>query len=275
MIMSTKKLTVAQQYKNQPVYWPKVVISVLALIFVVYLGFITIEFKTVNQKGLEITINIMKGIFQPSMALITNMTKSGLAYMLLETIAIAFLGTIIGMTLALPLAFISSRTITPKLVNRIGLLIISVIRAFPSFMYGIMFIKVTGPGPFAGVLTMSVTSIGMLGKLMIEAIEDLDHGIIEALDAAGCSTIQKIRYGIIPQLSSNIISIVIYRFDVNIKQASILGIVGAGGIGASLIFAISGMRWKEVGAMLLGLIVVVLFFEYLSTRIRNKLATGE
>ncbi len=275
MIMSTKKLTVAQQYKNQPVYWPKVVISVLALIFVVYLGFITIEFKTVNQKGLEIAINIMKGIFQPSMALITNMTKSGLAYMLLETIAIAFLGTIIGMTLALPLAFISSRTITPKLVNRIGLLIISVIRAFPSFMYGIMFIKVTGPGPFAGVLTMSVTSIGMLGKLMIEAIEDLDHGIIEALDAAGCSTIQKIRYGIIPQLSSNIISIVIYRFDVNIKQASILGIVGAGGIGASLIFAISGMRWKEVGAMLLGLIVVVLFFEYLSTRIRNKLATGE
>ena len=275
MIMTAKKLTVAQQLKNQPVYWPKVVISILALLLVIYLGTQTIELKNVNQKGLEIAINIMKGIFQPSLALITDMSKSGLAYMLLETIAIAFLGTIVGMTLALPLAFISSRTITPKMISRSGLLIISIIRAFPSFMYGIMFIKVTGPGPFAGVLTMSVTSIGMLSKLMIEAIEDLDHGIIEALDAAGCSTIQKIRYGIIPQLSSNIISIVIYRFDVNIKQASILGIVGAGGIGASLIFAISGMRWKEVGAMLLGLIIVVLIFEFISTKLRSKLATGE
>lgn len=273
--MTAKKLTVAQQLKNQPVYWPKVVISILAMLLVIYLGTQTIELKNVNQKGLEIAINIMKGIFQPSLALITDMSKSGLAYMLLETIAIAFLGTIVGMTLALPLAFISSRTITPKMISRSGLLIISIIRAFPSFMYGIMFIKVTGPGPFAGVLTMSVTSIGMLSKLMIEAIEDLDHGIIEALDAAGCSTIQKIRYGIIPQLSSNIISIVIYRFDVNIKQASILGIVGAGGIGASLIFAISGMRWKEVGAMLLGLIIVVLIFEFISTKLRSKLATGE
>ncbi|MEA5018398.1 MAG: phosphonate ABC transporter, permease protein PhnE [Erysipelotrichaceae bacterium] len=273
--MSTKKITVAQQLKNEPTVWFKVIISLIILAVIIYGGIQSMEIRSVNQKGLQIAINIMKGIFQPSMRLITDLSKNGLAYMLLETIAIAFLGTIFGMILALPLAFISSRTITPKLVNRSGLLLISIIRAFPSFMYGIMFIKVTGPGPFAGVLTMSVTSIGMLAKLMIEAIEDLDRGIIEALDAAGCNTIQKIRYGIIPQLSSNIISIVIYRFDVNIKQASILGIVGAGGIGASLIFAISGMRWKEVGAMLVGLIVVVLFFEYFSSKIRSKLATGE
>ena len=268
-------LTVEEQLKKEPIVWYRVVIAIISLIVIFYVGTLTIEFKGVNQKGLEIAINIMKGIFHPSITLITDLSKNGLLYMLLETIAIAFLGTIVGMILALPLAFLSSRSITPKAVNRTGLLLISAIRAFPSFVYGIMFIKVTGPGPFAGVLTMSVTSIGMLAKLMIESIEDLDHGVVEALDAAGCSTIQKIRYGIIPQLSSNIISIVIYRFDVNIKQASILGIVGAGGIGASLIFAISGMRWREVGAMLLGLIVVVLIFEYLSSIIRSKLATGE
>ncbi|MEA5026839.1 MAG: phosphonate ABC transporter, permease protein PhnE [Erysipelotrichaceae bacterium] len=273
--MSTAKLTVQEQLKREPVVWFRTVIGLIALIVIFYVGLQTMEIKDINQKGLEIAINIMKGIFQPSLKMILDLSKNGLLYMLLETVAIAFLGTIVGMILALPLAFLSSRTITPKLINRTGLILISVIRAFPSFMYGIMFIKVTGPGPFAGVLTMSVTSIGMLAKLMIEAIEDLDHGILEALDAAGCNTIQKIRYGIIPQLSSNLVSIVIYRFDVNIKQASILGIVGAGGIGASLIFAISGMRWAEVGAMILGLIVVVLFFEYLSTILRKKLALGE
>jgi phosphonate transport system permease protein len=138
-----------------------------------------------------------------------------------------------------------------------------------------MFIRVTGPGAFTGVLTLSVASIGMIAKLFIEVIEDLDPGIIESLDASGCNTIQKIQYGIIPQLLSNFASTAIYRFEINVKYATILGMVGAGGIGAPLIFAISAFRWNDVGALLIGLIVLVLVIESFSTRLRSKLAAGE
>jgi phosphonate transport system permease protein len=137
-----------------------------------------------------------------------------------------------------------------------------------------MFIRVTGPGPFAGVLTLSVTSIGMIAKLYIEAIEELDQGIIEALDAAGCTGFQKIRYGILPQLTTNFLSTTIYRFEINLKNASVLGLVGAGGIGAPLIFAMTAYNWHEVGAILIGLIVLVLLVEFFSGKIRNKLARG-
>ena len=138
-----------------------------------------------------------------------------------------------------------------------------------------MFIRVTGPGPFAGLLTMSLCLIGMVSKMFIESIEDLDKRILESLDAAGCTTFQKIRYGILPQLTADFTSTIIYRFDMNLRDATVLGLVGAGSIGAPLIFAMSSYRWNEVGAILLGLIVLVLIIEWISARIRVKLARGQ
>ena len=134
-----------------------------------------------------------------------------------------------------------------------------------------MFIRVTGPGAFAGVLTLSVTSIGMVSKLFIETIEDLDKKILESLDAAGCNTFQKIRYGILPQLFTNFVSTVIYRFEINIKDASTLGLVGAGGIGAPLIFAIQARNWDKVSIILIGVIVAVFLLDLLTGYIRKKL----
>src|SRR5471030_1371901 len=137
-----------------------------------------------------------------------------------------------------------------------------------------MFIRVTGPGPFEGVLTIGIVSVGMITKLYVEAIEDLDKNIIESLDVAGCTLAQKVRYGIIPQLLTNFVSTAIYRFEINLKDATVLGLVGAGGIGAPLIFAMNAYRWKEVGAILIGLIILVFVVEYASTRIRTKLTRG-
>ena len=137
-----------------------------------------------------------------------------------------------------------------------------------------MFIRVTGPGPFAGLLTMSLCSIGMVSKMFIESIEDLDKRILESLDAAGCTTFQKIRYGVIPQLTASFISTTIYRFDINLKDATTLGIVGAGGIGASLVQCLNSRRWAMVGSFVWGLMVLVLIIEFISTRIRRKLAHG-
>jgi phosphonate transport system permease protein len=137
-----------------------------------------------------------------------------------------------------------------------------------------MFIMVTGPGPFAGLLTMSACSIGMVSKMYIETIEDVDSGILEALDANGCTTFDKIRFGIFPQLFPSFASTFIYRFDMNLRDATVLGLVGAGGIGAPLLFAMSSYRWSEVGSVLIGLIVLVLLVEYFSTFLRKKLARG-
>jgi len=211
------------------------------------------------------------GLFKPNINFMSDLTKNGLLYMLLETLAIAFLGTIIGVIISIPLGFMAARNICPKWLNATVQTFISILRAFPSFMLGIMFVKSVGPGAFAGVLAMAIGSVGMLTKLIAEAIEDLNPGISEALDAAGCSTFQKIRYGIIPQLASNIISIILYRLDINVKNATILGVVQAGGIGAQLMFAISAKRWSDTSAMLIGIISLVLIIEYISTKIRSKL----
>ena len=114
----------------------------------------------------------------------------------------------------------------------------------------------------------------MITKMYINAIEDLDTRILESLDAAGCTVFQKIRYGILPQIVPNFISTVIYRFDINVKDATTLGIVGAGGIGAPLIQCISSSRWSMVGAYLFGMVVLMLVIEFCSTRIRRKLTQG-
>lgn len=273
--MTNTKLTVSQQLSNEPRRLIKILIGIVVAVVILVPSITTIEFRGMPENGLIIAGNIIKGILNPSMKLALNFTEYGLAYLLLETVAMAFLGTLIGTVVAVPLAFISARNITPRFISTTGVLLITIIRTFPTFVYGLMFIRVTGPGAFAGVLTLALTSVGMLAKLFIEAIEDLDISILEALDATGCSTFQKIRYGIIPQLMSNLVSIVIYRFDINVKNASVLGLVGAGGIGAPLLFAMAAYRWSEVGALLLGLILLVLVIEFCSTKIRTKLASGE
>ena len=219
-----------------------------------------------TSNGLEVAGNIISGIFHPSGKLLFTLGTNGVPYLLL--------GTIVGAVISLPLSFISVSNLVPKPLALVGRILIAAIRTIPAFVYGLMFIRVTGPGPFAGLLTMSLCSIGMVSKMFIESIEDLDKRILESLDAAGCTTFQKIRYGILPQLTADFTSTIIYRFDMNLRDATVLGLVGAGGIGAPLIFAMSSYRWNEVGAILLGLIVLVLIIEWISSRIRVKLARG-
>ena len=233
-----------------------------------------VETSGTTQNGAKIALNILSGIFHPDTGLLFNLTVQGVPYLLMETICIAFLGTIVGAIISIPLAFLSASNLTPRPVAFIGRIIIMAVRTVPAFVYGLMFIRVTGPGAFAGLLTMSLCSVGMVSKMYIEAIEDLDVRVLESLDAAGCTTWQKIRYGILPQLMPNFASTSIYRFDINLRDATVLGLVGAGGIGAPLIFAMNAYRWNEAGAILAGLIVLVLIVEWISTKIRVKLARG-
>ena len=265
---------VQQQLKAQPKSWHYKLLTAVIIIFLLMWSATTINFSQIESGGWFIGRSIISGIFNPDLDLLFNITKSGVPYLLLQTIAIAYLGTVVGAILAVPLAFLSAVNIVPKPVAFVLRLFIMAIRTIPTFVYGLMFIRVTGPGAFAGLLTMALSSVGMITKLYVESIEELNQGIIESLDAAGCTGFEKIRYGIIPQLFPTFLSTIIYRFDMNLRDATVLGLVGAGGIGAPLIFAMNAYRWNEVGAILTGLIILILIVEFISTRIRRKLMRG-
>jgi phosphonate transport system permease protein len=264
-----------QKLKEQPKSWMNYTIGAVIVLALVIWSLDVFKFTGVMERGVKIAKLTFLALLNPDTELLFSLKSTGVPALLLETVAIAFLGTIIGSVLAIPFAFFSSKNMFKRFVTIPGITTITFIRTFPVFILGLMFIRVTGPGAFAGVLTMSVSSIGMISKLYIEAIEGIDGGIIEFLDSAGCSKFEKIRYGIIPQLFTNFASITIYRFEINVKNASILGLVGAGGIGYPLIAAMQNNRWNDASAYLLGLIFMVILIESFSTRVRKRLSYGE
>jgi len=254
----------------------KIIRTILTIISIILLFWSSrvMDFSKVSSQGSDVVKSILGGIIHPDMTLLSDFSSGSLWYLIFETICIAFVGTLIGALISLPLAFLSSANIVPRFIAEIFKLLILLIRTIPAIVYGLMFIRVTGPGPFAGVMTMTFTSIGMLTKLFQETIADIDTDILEAFESLGINTWGKIRFGILPQLFASFLSTIIYRFDMNIRDATTLGLVGAGGIGAPLIFAINSYRWNEVGVILLSLMLLVLVVELLSTRIRKKLAYG-
>lgn len=250
-------------------------LTVTGIVLLLFLwSLAAVNFQDVNRNGLRIAWNILKGIVHPDLNLLLGVSQQSVLYLLVQTLAIAFLGTIVGAVLSVPLAFLAASNLMPKPIAWLTRFVLIMIRTIPALVYGLMFIRVSGPGAFAGVLTVGITSIGMLSKLYVDAIEELDTKVLESMTSIGCTTFEKVRYGILPQLLSLFLSVTIYRFDMNMREASILGLVGAGGIGAPLIFAMNGYKWNQVGAILIGLVVLILLIEWLSTRLRTKLVRG-
>ena len=269
-----KKLTAAEMYANRPRKWLLYMLVALCIALRVCWSSTEIRFAGPTATGTEVAKGGLHGVFGPDFNLMFGGSDTDVPYLLLQTVAIAVLGTLIGAILAIPFAFLASFNIMPKPVAYVVRIIILMIRTIPSIVWALMWIRVTGPGAACGVITQSVCSIGMISKMYITAIEDLDTHILESLDAMGCTPFQKIRYGVIPQLTASFISTTIYRFDINLKDATTLGIVGAGGIGASLVQCLNSRRWAMVGSFVWGLMVLVLLIEFVSTRIRRKLAHG-
>lgn len=269
-----RKLTVVEMYANRPRKWLLYTFIVLVIALLVGWSAADISYTGLTATGTEVAKGVIHGVFNPDLDLMFGTGDSDVPYLLLQTIAIAVLGTLFGAILAIPFAFLASFNIMPKPVAYVVRVLILMIRTIPSIVWALMWIRVTGPGAACGVITQSVCSIGMISKMYITAIEDLDTHILESLDAMGCTPFQKIRYGVIPQLTASFISTTIYRFDINLKDATTLGIVGAGGIGASLVQCLNSRRWAMVGSFVWGLMVLVLIIELVSTKIRRRLAHG-
>lgn len=206
------------------------------------------------------------GLTHPDWTFFFSTKKDGLGYLLLETICIAIVGTSIGAVLAAPLAFLNTRRFVPAPIAFLFNLLIMAIRSIPFLIYGLIFIRVSGPGAFTGVLTLAVCSIGLLTKRFTECLEAIDPGPYRALLAMGVHPVPAICHSVLPQIAPAFFSAVLYRFDVNIREASVLGLVGAGGIGAPLIFAMNQYDWNKAGAILLGLILLVWAVDMMSSR---------
>ncbi len=188
---------------------------------------------------------------------------------MVETLAIAYAGTLIAAILAVPFGFLAARNTSR--VHHVGKGILNGIRAFPEIMFAIIFVASVGMGPYAGVLAIGINSIGMLGKLYAEVIESIDMKVLEALKAGGANRLQTIWYGVIPQVIPEFSSYAIYRFEIDVRSSTILGIVGAGGIGAPLIIASMQRNWEAVGMMLIVIIVVVTIIDIFSAQIRKRI----
>jgi len=150
---------------------------------------------------------------------------------MLETIQMAFIGTVVGVVIALPLSMLSARNLNSKLIYVPMRAILAAARTFPSILWAIIFVIMVGLGPFAGVLAITLYTIGFIAKLQYESIEAVDSDPVEAVNSIGVSKLQLIRHVVIPESAPHLISQVLYMFDYNVRQSSILGLVGAGGIG--------------------------------------------
>jgi phosphonate transport system permease protein len=189
-----------------------------------------------------------------------------------ESLQIAALGTGLAAVLAVPFGALAARSLYRlPVVPAAGKVLLNLIRTFPELILAIAFIKALGPGAFPGVLALALHSVGMLGKLYAERIETTDPGPLEALAASGASPLEVFRYGIVPDVLPDLLSFVLYRFDLNVRSATVLGLVGAGGIGTLLQLQRLAGNWHALGTIVLGIIVTVGAVDFVSAKLRARL----
>lgn len=235
-------------------------------------GFVGIPALELKSKSIEILKSIFNGLFHPDWGYVYIPAGEDLLRGLLETFAIAVIGTFIAAIICIPFAFIGARNlIKVRPVTGITKFILSVIRVFPEIVMALIFIKAVGPGSFSGVLALGIHSVGMLGKLFVEDIERLDFTSVEALKASGANKTKTLIFAVIPQILPSFLSLVLYRFELNLRSASILGLIGAGGIGTPLIFALQTRSWDRVGIILIGLVNMVAIVDLISGAIRKRI----
>lgn len=218
------------------------------------------------QDGIPRAIRIFKGAFPPSF-IRGELLFDGF----MESIKIAIVSTLLGLALSIPIAFASASNIAPKWLYAIGRGVIIVARSFHPIIVAILFVKAVGFGPLAGILTLTVYSIGFVAKMLAERIEEIDWGQVEAIRAAGGATFVTLLYAVIPQIMPRQIGLSIYQLDSNLRASAIVGIVGAGGIGSTLLNAFGRYDYDFALAITLCIIGVILVSEAISGRIRRNL----
>ena len=189
---------------------------------------------------------------------------------MLESIIMTVASSVVGIAISIPIALGAARNVAPLPVYLICRSIIAISRALQEIIVAILLVAIFGFGPLAGFLTLSFATIGFLSKLLAEDIESMDKVQAEAIKASGARWAQWINYGVQPQVMPRLIGLSMYRLDINFRESAILGLVGAGGIGATLNTAFDRYEYDTAAAILLIIIVIVMALEYLSGIIRAR-----
>jgi len=190
-----------------------------------------------------------------------------------DTINIATLGTLIAIVIATPLAFLAASNTTPSVVfiRPVALFIIVASRSINALIWGLLLVAILGPGVLAGIIAIALRSIGFIGKLLYEAIEEIDETQVEAVRASGASSAQVIAYGIVPQILPAFATICVFRWDINIRESTVLGLVGAGGLGLALEASLNTLAWPQVSVILLMILATVVVSEWVTARVRKAI----
>jgi phosphonate transport system permease protein len=194
---------------------------------------------------------------------------SDIADGMVESLGMTVAATVIGIAVSIPVGLGAARNIAPRTVYYFCRGILALSRSFQEIILAIFFVKLFGFGPFAGVVTLSFATIGFYGKLLAEDIEDTDPSQAEAVRATGAGWLQWINYGVQPQVMPRMIGLALYRFDINFRESAVVGIVGAGGIGATLDTAFNRYEFDSAAAILLIIIAIVMMVEYSSSYVRR------
>lgn len=268
--------SIDEAYKKKPKKWPYQLVFWLILLGVMLYFSLDIDlfdnFRSPNWMKLK---DMAKGFIHPDFEYMFGYGKNfdfktSVIYQVLQTFGVALIGTTISAILSIPFGFLASHKIMGKYawISEIFLILI---RTFPELLLGYIFIQVYGFGAYTGVVVLSVHSIGMIGKMYSEQLDAISNEPLEALDAVGATRFTKIQYGVVPQVTPNFLSVILYRFDLNIRTASLLGLVGAGGVGYPISVYSQNEHWAQLASVLYGVIVLVVLVDIVSSILRKKL----
>jgi len=184
---------------------------------------------------------------------------------------VATIGTALSLVFAVPIAFLAARNTTPsvKFVRPLALFVIVASRSINSLIWALLLVAIIGPGIFAGTIAIALRSIGFCAKLLYEAIEEIDTNQVEAIMATGARRSQVMSYGIVPQIMPAFAGIAVFRWDINIRESTVLGLVGAGGIGLQLQGSLNTLAWPQVSLILIVIFIAVVVSEWVSAVVRK------
>lgn len=215
--------------------------------------------------GMERGQRFVMGFLQPDFTSRWRDISTGL----IESLTMTLTSTVVGILISVPIGIGAARNLAPRWIYMICRSIIAVSRSLQEIIVAIFFVALFGFGAFAGFLTLTFATIGFIGKLLAEDIEDIDESQAEAIRATGGSWLQLINYGVQPQVMPRMIGLSLYRLDINFRESAVIGIVGAGGIGGTLNTALSRYEYDSAGAILIIIIGIVMLSEYSSSHLRR------
>ena len=261
-------VTAARRWKKPPFIkdarWRYAIYAGAIVYMVLAIGSVEVNWVRVYE-GLERGLRFIEAFLVPDFTTRWNDIQIGM----LESLTMTVTSTVFGILISVPIGIGAARNIAPMPIYALCRAIIAVSRSFQEIIIAILFVAMFGFGPFAGFLTLSFATIGFLSKLLAEDIEDIDESQAEAVRATGASWWQLVNYAIQPQVMPRLIGLSLYRLDINFRESAVIGIVGAGGIGATLNTAIDRYEYDSAAAILITIILIVMLAEYSSGYVRK------